>query len=169
MVDKQKIPCKISYLKVSLPRYKNHAMYLVLLYGLGKKPMMLLTNKVVNSKKAAISIVRVYMSRWRIEEYFRFKKQQFRFENFRVCSLHSIKTLNLLLTIAISFIGMNAEKLNKNLLSLKIVDHSKSIKAKVYFKLYSSVFLFALKCHIRLFIHKTVTYSLKRVETSRTI
>jgi hypothetical protein len=132
----KKVPCKISYLKVSLPKYQHHTMHLVLLYGLGKKPMMLLTNKVIDSKDAAISIVRAYMSRWRIEEYFRFKKQQFRFENFRVRSLHSIKTLNLLITIAIGFIGMNVEKLDKNLLSLKILEHSKSIKSKVYFKLY---------------------------------
>ena len=60
---------------------------MVLVYGIGETPMMLATNKGIKSKEDAIGIVRNYMSRWRIEEYFRFKKQQFGFEGFRVRSL----------------------------------------------------------------------------------
>ena len=56
--------------------------------------MMLATNKAIKSKEDVVSIVRTYMSRWRIEEYFRFKKQHFGFENFRVRSLMSINNLN---------------------------------------------------------------------------
>ena len=73
-------------------------MRLVLVYGSGEKPMMLATNKPILSKEDAIGILRLYMSRWRIEEYFRFKKQEYDFENFRVRNLIAINNLNQLLT-----------------------------------------------------------------------
>lgn len=49
--------------------------------------------------------------RWRIEKYFKFKKQQFELEDLRVMSLQSICNLNLLATLATGYIGiMNSEK-----------------------------------------------------------
>ena len=45
------------------------------LYGLSDTPMMLASNIDIKSKEDIIKIVRLYMSRWRIEEYFKFKKQ----------------------------------------------------------------------------------------------
>ncbi len=71
---------------------------------------MLATNKVIKGKEDVVNIVRTYMSRWRVEEYFRFKKQHFGFENFRVRSLRSINNLNRLLTYAIGILGILAEK-----------------------------------------------------------
>ena len=46
--------------------------------------MMLATNKEMKSKEDVIKVARTYFSRWKIEEYFRRKKQMFQFENFRV-------------------------------------------------------------------------------------
>lgn len=49
--------------------------------------------------------------RWRIEEYFKFKKQQFELEDLGVMSLQSIRNLNLFATLAVGYIGiMNSEK-----------------------------------------------------------
>lgn len=49
--------------------------------------------------------------RWRIEEYFKFKKQRFELEDLRVMSLQSIRNLNLFATLAVGYIGiMNSEK-----------------------------------------------------------
>ncbi len=53
---------------------------------------------------------KVYLTRWRIEEYYRFKKQQFKFEDLRVRSMNSIRNLVLLLTIALGYIGFISEK-----------------------------------------------------------
>ena len=39
--------------------------------------MMLVTNKAISNKDDVIKIARLYFSRWRIEEYFRAKKQIF--------------------------------------------------------------------------------------------
>ena len=46
-----------------------------------------------------IRIARTYFSRWRIEEYFRCKKQTYQFENFRVRRLEAINALNFYITL----------------------------------------------------------------------
>jgi len=48
---------------------------------------------------------KVYLMRWRIEKFYRFKKQQFGVENLRVGSLKSIRNLELLLTVEVGDIG----------------------------------------------------------------
>lgn len=42
----------------------------------------------------------MYFMRWRIEEYFRFKKNYLGFEDFRVCRLKAMNNLNLFLGMA---------------------------------------------------------------------
>lgn len=127
--------CYISHLNVKISASKKE-MRLVLVYGLGEKAMMILTNKKILSKQDAINIVRQYMSRWRIEEYFRFKKQDFGFEDFRVRSLESINNLNQILTYAIGFIGLLVEQMDEKLLVIKIIERAKAIKSKILFHYY---------------------------------
>jgi transposase len=45
---------------------------------------------------------KLYFSRWKIEEYFRCKKQMFQFENFRVRKLKAIHALNFYLTLCMA-------------------------------------------------------------------
>ena len=87
-------------------RWRN----LVLVYGLSATPMMLLTNRTVNSKADVLRVVRMYFMRWRIEEYFRFKKQHLGFENLRVRTLKAMNNLNHFLNIAIGLLCVQAEK-----------------------------------------------------------
>ena len=75
--------------------------------------------------------------RWRIEEYYRFKKQQFGFEDFRVQSLNSIKALNALLTVLIGLLSTFAEKQNDTLLVIEIIECLKRIYGKANFIFYS--------------------------------
>ncbi|MGI6672027.1 MAG: transposase [Christensenellales bacterium] len=91
-------------------RKKKRWRKLVLVYGLSSTPMMLLTNRSVHSKADALRVVRMYFMRWRIEEYFRFKKQHFGFENFRVCTLKAMNNLNHFLSMAIGLLCAQAEK-----------------------------------------------------------
>ena len=116
----------ISHLNIKITASKN-PVTLVLVYGLGKTPMMLATNKVVKGKEDVVRIVRTYMSRWRIEEYFRFKKQHFGFENFRVRSLIAINNLNSLLTYAIGLLGLLADKLQTSKLPHRLIHNSKAL------------------------------------------
>lgn len=92
--------------------------------------MKLLTNIEINDKEDVIRVVRLYLSRWRIEEHFRGKKQEYDFENMRVRTLKSMNNLNMFLTIHLGHIAMISDKINKNLLGIKILYASKSLKKK---------------------------------------
>ncbi|GHT03485.1 hypothetical protein AGMMS50276_33450 [Synergistales bacterium] len=98
--DGDKADCKISIVPVSLPDYPDVSLNLVICSGLGKEPLLLLTNLASDDNKLCITITKVYLMRWRIEEYYKFKKQSFGFEKFLVRSLKSIRNLDLLLSIA---------------------------------------------------------------------
>ena len=64
----------ISHVKVQITASRKD-IYLVLVYGITEHPMMLATNKEIKSKEDVIKVARTYFSRWKIEEYFRCKKQ----------------------------------------------------------------------------------------------
>lgn len=118
----------LSYTKAILP-YNKKEYTLVIVYGLSEEhPMKLLTNIDIKTKEDVIKIVRLYLSRWRIEEHFRGKKQEYDFENFRVRNLESINNLNLMLTIHLGHIAILADNINRKLLTIKIIYASKSLK-----------------------------------------
>lgn len=78
-IDKQgkKTDCKISYIPVSLCEHPQKNLILAAVYGFGKDPMLLLTNlEMAEKKKFCIIAAKIYLMRWRIEEYFKFKKQR---------------------------------------------------------------------------------------------
>ncbi len=108
----KKIECKISYISVRLCEFPNRELVLVAVYGFGAQSMLLLTNlKITERKKLCLIAAKVYLMRWRIEEYFKFKKQQFELEDLRVMSLQSIRNLNIFATLAAGYIGiMDSEK-----------------------------------------------------------
>ena len=122
--------CYVSVLKVQITAKKKW-INLVIVYGLGETPMMLASNIPVKSKEDVIKITRCYINRWRIEEYFKFKKQEYNWENFRVRSLKSINNLNMLLTYTIGLVGLLSEKINKREFVNKIIKESKSLKEQV--------------------------------------
>lgn len=123
--------CYVSHTRVKLPHNKKDY-ELVIVYGLSEdKPMKLITNREIKSKEDLIKVVRLYFSRWRIEEYFRAKKQEYDFENIRIRTLKSINNLNLILKIYLGYIGEISEKINTKLLGIKILEASKSLRSKV--------------------------------------
>ena len=121
----------VSHTKVTLP-YNKKDYELVIVYGLSEEyPMILLTNRNIHSKEDVIKVVRLYFYRWRIEEYFRAKKQEYDFENIRVRTLKSMNNLNLLLIIHLGHIVFLTDKMDKKLLTIKIMEASKSLRNKV--------------------------------------
>ena len=68
--------CKISIIPVSLACRPSDELNLVVCYGFGKEPMLLITNLKSNDKRLGAAVVKVYLMRWRIEEFYRFKKQK---------------------------------------------------------------------------------------------
>ena len=65
--------------------------------------------------------------RWRIEEYFRFKKQQFEMEDLRVMSLQSIRNLNLLAMLAVGYISLTTSVHKDSIFLAEIKECSKRI------------------------------------------
>lgn len=105
----------------------------MLVYGITEHPMMLVTNKAISGKEDVIKIARLYFSRWRIEEYFRAKKQIFDFENFRVRKLKAINALNFYISIAMAFLAHMTRKDEANTLLKSVLEAARPIKDKVQF------------------------------------
>jgi hypothetical protein len=125
----------LSHVKVQITASKKD-IYLVLVYGITEHPMMLATNKEINSKSDVINVAKTYFSRWRIEEYFRCKKQMFQFENFRVRKLSAINALNFYITLCMAFLALVSLKSETNGLKVSIIKTADPIKKKVFFCYY---------------------------------
>ena len=118
---------KISIIPIKLCEFKNTELDLVAVYGFGKVPMMLITNMKSDDKRICTAVCKVYLMRWRIEEYFKFKKQSFGFENLRVQSLKSIRNLDMLLTIAIGYVAEISGRSDNIRLRAEIIEVSKRL------------------------------------------
>ena len=125
----------LSHVKVQITASKKD-IYLVLVYGITEHPMMLATNKEIRSKEDVINVAKTYFSRWRIEEYFRCKKQMFQFENFRVRKLAAINALNFYITLCMAFLAHISMKSESNALKATIIQKADPIKEKVHFSYY---------------------------------
>ena len=125
----------LSHVKVQITASKKD-IYLVLVYGITEHPMMLATNKAIRSREDVINVAMTYFSRWRIEEYFRSKKQIFRFENFRVRKLTAINALNFYITSCMAFLAHISMKPETNALKVLIIKKADPIKDKVHFCYY---------------------------------
>ena len=106
------------------------------LYGITEHPMMLATNGEIKSKDDVIKTAKLYFSRWKIEEYFRCKKQMFQFENFWVRKLKAINALNFYLTLCMAFLAHISMKPETNALKVSIIQKADPVKEKVHFCYY---------------------------------
>ena len=125
----------LSHVKVQITASRKD-IYLVLVYGITEHPMMLATNKEIKSKEEVIKVAKTYFSRWRIEEYFRCKKQMFQLENFRVRKLAAINALNFYITLCMAFLAHISMKPETNALKVSIIQTADPIKEKVHFCYY---------------------------------
>ena len=125
----------LSHVKVQITASKKD-IYLVLVYGITEHPMMLATNKEIRSREDVIKVAKTYFSRWRIEEYFRCKKQMFQFENFRVRKLSAINALNFYITLCMAFLAHISMKSEANALKVSIIKNADPVKEKVHFCYY---------------------------------
>ena len=125
----------LSHVKVQITASKKD-IYLVLVYGITEHPMMLATNKEITSKEDVIKVAKTYFSRWRIEEYFRCKKQMFQFENFRVRKLAAINALNFYITLCMAFLAHMSMKPETHALKVAIIQKADPVKEKVHFCYY---------------------------------
>ena len=125
----------LSHVRVQITASRKD-IYLVLVYGITEHPMMLATNKEIKSKEDVLRMARIYFSRWKIEEYFRCKKQMFQFENFRVRKLHAINALNFYITVCMAFLAHLSMKPETNAVKVSIIQKADPVKEKVFFCYY---------------------------------
>ena len=107
--------CQIGITTVTIQHFtntnlKNFKVNLVVCKGWGDEPLILYTNLDESIEKIALRVVKAYLKRWRIEELYGFKKQTLNFEGFRVRSFEAIKTLDLIVTVLIGYMALQAEK-----------------------------------------------------------
>jgi effector-binding domain-containing protein len=129
-MDKQgrKTECRISYIPIRLCEFPDKELVLVAVYGFGKEPMLLITNlRMTEKKKLCMITAKVYLMRWRIEEYFKFKKQQFDLEDLRVMTLKSIRNLNLFASLSAGYIAIVSAEKEDTIFMLELHECAKRI------------------------------------------
>ena len=94
--------------------------------------MALITSRVVSGKNDVLQVVRDYLLRWKIEENFKYKKQQFSLEKIMVRRYKRIQALNTLLSYVMFFSNViNIKALGKTIRTIKL-----QLKGEVKFWLY---------------------------------
>jgi len=129
--------CKISIVPIRMCFRPQKDLNLVICRGLGQKPLLLITNLNSDDSQIAVTITKVYLLRWRIEEFHGFKKQQFDFEGFRVRSLNAIRNLDMLLNVVIGYIGMMSEQADDRRIVMELIHISKRIYGTPKFTFYA--------------------------------
>jgi hypothetical protein len=84
---------------------RDEQLYLVVAAGFGEELMLLLTNALDRARDSQSLwwIVQIYLTRWKIEETFRFIKQSYNLEDIRVMKYQRLKNLVVLVTAAAYF------------------------------------------------------------------
>ncbi len=83
---------------------RGTTLYLVVVWGFGQEPLLLLTNvEVKPTRKSLWFIVQSYLTRWLVEETIRFIKQSYRLEDLRVLDYERLRNLVALVLAAVYF------------------------------------------------------------------
>ncbi len=100
--------------KVKLPYKQDVQLYMLVIKGFGKKPMMILTTELLKRNfKNLQKILHSYIKRWAIEQTIRFIKQNYDLENIRVLKYVRLKNMMALLLVVFYYIAVVLEKNQK--------------------------------------------------------
>lgn len=119
---------------VSLPCMPDVVYYLVVVNGYSKNKLMFLCNleELEPTKQNIFSFILSYISRWNIEEIFRYKKQIFKLESICVRSLKRIRNANLFVMLAASYIAFISNSINSKSMYSVLFLQAKREKNKIY-------------------------------------
>jgi hypothetical protein len=139
---------------VAIPEYPEYWYTLVIIEGFGKQPMLLLANKEVNifNGKELWRIVEIYLTRWKCDECYRYIKQSYNLEDFRVMSYNSIRNI-VVLVHAIAYFTSIYMGIS---LKLKIMVQKIFVLSKRFFGI-PSFFNYAMADGISELLKNTVT------------
>lgn len=94
---------RYTFRKVRIPEVDGD-FTLIGVKGLGNKPLFLITNVEVKDKRKALWLVKGYLSRWIIEESFRWIKQAYNVEDIRVQKYKSLRNIITILFLIFAFL-----------------------------------------------------------------
>ncbi|MFL5662781.1 MAG: transposase [Ktedonobacteraceae bacterium] len=95
---------RVLALPVGHPEYQGQLWLVVVRQGKGREPWYVLTNEPVETEEQAWEIAFSYVSRWKIEESFRFQKTELLIESLRLRAWEPRRKLLLLVTLAYGFL-----------------------------------------------------------------
>jgi hypothetical protein len=112
-VEIEKEGCRRTYtlrlgtLPVRMPERPDVQLWLVVIHGFGKEPIMLLTNVGPSTgREHAVWIGDVYLTRWKCEETYRFLKQSDNLEDVRVRDYTALRNVYVLLNAVMYFVSV---------------------------------------------------------------
>lgn len=97
-----------------------------------KEPMYLITSKIIETKEDAMRIIATYLSRWTVEEFYRFNKTSGGLEAVRTQRLHATKNLIAAFFIACCFQAEMSLRQDVRKASQKVVFRLKKAPTKLY-------------------------------------
>lgn len=114
---------------VRFPHF-DRKLFLIVVKGLGKKPLMLLTTlPIKKSRKSVWKVVESYLARWRVEETIRFIKQSYQLEDIRLLSYERLRNMAALVMVTAYFACVYLDKSTK----LKIlIQHIHQAAKRIY-------------------------------------
>ena len=101
--EQKRYRIQYGFRRVKLPG-RTAQLYMVVVKGFGRDPIMLLTNlEVKKTRKSLWSILQAYTARWIVEEIIRFIKQSYRLENMRMLHYQRLRNMTALVLAAAYF------------------------------------------------------------------
>lgn len=127
---------KISMITGYLQKISKELTFIIITSSIGN-PMVLVTNLKCNNLLDAKKIYFKYLSRWKIEQTFKFMKEQYKVEKFHVRTFQSIQNIYKLVNIIFNYFAFLLKR-EDSLLIKSLIDISLNINSKkdVKFKYY---------------------------------
>ena len=123
--------------RVRLPDHPDVPLWLVVVRGLGARPMMLLT-PMRRNHKVLWWAVSAYLGRWRIEEAVRFIKQSYKLEDIRVLSYERLRNMAVLVnTVAFFTAVVLGTRIKLDILASRLLTAPKRLFDIPDFRLYA--------------------------------
>ena len=114
-------------------------LYMVVISGYGKEPIMLLTNIPLRKNRKMLNFVmESYITRWRIEETLRFIKQSYKLEDIRLLKYRRLQNM-MALVLAVAYFAMVhlGQRIKLGVLSAIVINLSKRIFGVPNFRYYA--------------------------------
>ena len=124
--DEETYNLEYEFRRVRLPK-QEETLYLVAVKGLGKDPLMLLTNLPMRkSRRVVWQAVEGYIYRWMVEETIRFIKQSYHPEDLRVLNHQRLKNMVALVLLVVFFAAVKlGEELKLAVLARQVMSVAK--------------------------------------------